>query len=211
MLHSTLKLSNNRSSNLFKKILIFILGLNAFIAVGALTAYTINFGRSKISIDPAKWGVFGDFIGGVLNPIISFASLSVTVWIAVMVNRLTEKTSENEIKAQKLILKLQLKYEVLKEFTLEVDAKYKQWHADVYNLICLKDFDNVISTFFANYGYLFEDVMEYGLTIGEEINNIRSNIVHNHLDLVGAGFNGVFALKQNLLTYLRKSISKDIG
>lgn len=177
----------------------------------ALIAYLINFGRSDISTDPAKWGVFGDYIGGVLNPLISIASLAVTAWIAVIVDRLTKKISENEINAQKLILKSQLKHEVLKEFVLEMDSKYKHWQSDIYNSKYLNDFENSILNFFSNYDYLFKDVVEYGLTISEEINAIRSNIFRKNTDLVETGFNGIFVLKLNLLAYLRKSISNDTG
>ncbi len=54
--------------------------LIAALAVAAvLGAYTINFHLSDISPKAEVWGQFGDYIGGTLNPILSFISLLLIV------------------------------------------------------------------------------------------------------------------------------------
>lgn len=45
-----------------------------FLVIVVVTVYAMNFGSYSLSKDPDEWGVFGDFFGGVLNPI--FASFS---------------------------------------------------------------------------------------------------------------------------------------
>src|SRR5688572_6068176 len=45
------------------------------IACVVFLAYVLNFRHEKISGDPSDWGVFGDYIGGALNPSFAFFSL----------------------------------------------------------------------------------------------------------------------------------------
>ncbi|WP_396587752.1 hypothetical protein [Bermanella sp. R86510] len=45
------------------------------IALVVVTAYILMFWGTPISKDPSYWGAFGDYLGGILNPIIAFASL----------------------------------------------------------------------------------------------------------------------------------------
>ncbi|WP_440985341.1 hypothetical protein ACQHIH_00015 [Xanthomonas sontii] len=44
-----------------------------------LGAYVINFYSAEISKNPESWGQIGDYLGGVLNPILSFISLVLIV------------------------------------------------------------------------------------------------------------------------------------
>lgn len=52
------------------------------VAVGALGSYVVFFAflmEYPLSTDPSIWGAFGDFVGGLLNPVIAFAAF---VWLA---------------------------------------------------------------------------------------------------------------------------------
>lgn len=44
-----------------------------------LGLYFIKFGFYPLSESPQNWGAFGDFLGGILNPILSFAALIVLI------------------------------------------------------------------------------------------------------------------------------------
>lgn len=59
-----------------------VFGVALLIMLSALGAYAYFFwfrlGHS-VSEDPAAWGVFGDFIGGLANPIVSLATLLIVV------------------------------------------------------------------------------------------------------------------------------------
>lgn len=58
-------------------------------------AYTINFHNLSISDDSATWGTFGDFIGGVLNPIFGF----ITIMILLYTMSLQTDELRNSVKA----------------------------------------------------------------------------------------------------------------
>src|SRR5690242_2055719 len=57
--------------------------------------YILNFHSSKFSNDPTSWGVFGDYIGGVLNPIIALASLGVLGYLTHLVSTQTNEQSKS--------------------------------------------------------------------------------------------------------------------
>ncbi|KFF09133.1 hypothetical protein IX38_01040 [Chryseobacterium luteum] len=59
--------------------------------------YVVNFYEYNRSTDPSDWGVFGDYIGGVLNPIISFLTLIITVIIAVNISGLEKRNHDESV------------------------------------------------------------------------------------------------------------------
>jgi hypothetical protein len=72
----------------------------------ALLAYIANFAYfqpAPISAEPSHWGVFGDFLGGILNPVVAVCTL-IGVWTAVKLQREElEKVNETVEKQNKLI------------------------------------------------------------------------------------------------------------
>jgi len=52
----------------------FVLALIVFVAI-SLVPYYLNLSPNGRSYDPENWGQFGDYFGGVLNPIIAFFAL----------------------------------------------------------------------------------------------------------------------------------------
>jgi uncharacterized membrane protein len=79
----------------------------AGIAFVAILSFIINFFGTSLSKDPSDWGVFGDYIGGVLNPIIALITLVVTIQIAIRVNEIEKRnhaeTANNQVKPILLI------------------------------------------------------------------------------------------------------------
>lgn len=63
-----------------------------------LVIFVWKFNHAPISSDPTMWGVFGDYVGGVLNPLLAVITLGVTLYIASVAHRF-EKQREIE-KAQ---------------------------------------------------------------------------------------------------------------
>jgi uncharacterized membrane protein len=61
--------------------------------------YIYDFGGRPRSENPAEWGTFGDFFGGILNPIISMLTLIVTVIIAIELKKIEDKNSDRAISA----------------------------------------------------------------------------------------------------------------
>lgn len=80
--------------NLFKLLLsVFIIAI-LFIAI-VLSVYFYNF-SGNISLKHEEWGAFGDFVGGSLNPALSFLALIallVTLWL---------QSKQTEISVQEL-------------------------------------------------------------------------------------------------------------
>lgn len=64
------------------------------ILVGAFFFYWIYFGGNAPSNNPNDWGPFGDFIGGVTNPIISFFALLSLLLTLVMQSKQLDATRE---------------------------------------------------------------------------------------------------------------------
>lgn len=73
----------------------------AGLLVVVLGAYIMWFSSSKVSYDSGDWGTLGDYFGGLMNPVISFATLMVAyaVW----------KQQREELKATKEALEEQAK------------------------------------------------------------------------------------------------------
>jgi hypothetical protein len=68
------KLDQLTPDRLFKWISVIASTATA-VLLGSFLVYWLYFGNADISKAPADWGPFGDFIGGVTNPIISFFAL----------------------------------------------------------------------------------------------------------------------------------------
>lgn len=71
-----------------KAILLSLLGLLLlFLLVAPILVYWLNFKGYGVSDNPSNWGVFGDYIGGVLNPFIAFLNLGILIYLTVFVSR----------------------------------------------------------------------------------------------------------------------------
>lgn len=56
--------------------------------------YFIEFGQYSRSYEHEAWGQFGDFIGGLLNPIIGIITLGFTMYIAYIANKITKQQTQ---------------------------------------------------------------------------------------------------------------------
>jgi hypothetical protein len=63
------------------------------VAAIALGFYCCNFWGVPLSNDPAVWGQFGDYMGGILNPIIAFGAL---LWVVNSVTVQKQELSETK-------------------------------------------------------------------------------------------------------------------
>lgn len=88
------KLKTMGPNQLFKW-LSWILAFAASITVSIFMFYFINF-NGGLSSEHERWGAFGDFIGGTLNPILSFMALIALLLTIVLQNRQIE-ISSNEL------------------------------------------------------------------------------------------------------------------
>lgn len=75
---SLLVLSHIKNKDYKKLILISTLVLYVMCFTGSL--FVSQFYSSELSYNTEKWGQFGDYLGGVLNPILSFITILLLLW-----------------------------------------------------------------------------------------------------------------------------------
>ena len=78
----TKNINTDSTGEKFQQLFSWLLPAVYFWGGGLLVAFVLNFYRHQISQDPGDWGVLGDYFGGLMNPVISFATLLVAyaVW-----------------------------------------------------------------------------------------------------------------------------------
>jgi len=59
--------------------------------------YVKDFHALPRSTNPADWGTFGDYLAGILNPIISLLTLIVTIVIAINISRIERRNHEETV------------------------------------------------------------------------------------------------------------------
>lgn len=89
---------------LSKKTIIFFSSTILLYIVVIIGFYILNFAKSGISDNPVNWGVFGDYIGGLLNPIISLASLVVLGYLTYFMSKQSNEESKKLFFLQQKIL-----------------------------------------------------------------------------------------------------------
>ena len=82
----------------YSKSLLFLCAIISLIVIFIpIYLYIKNFYDHTISSDPAYWGVFGDYVGGILNPIISLLTLIVTSIIALNISKIEKRNHEETV------------------------------------------------------------------------------------------------------------------
>jgi Putative phage abortive infection protein len=66
-------------------------------AIAIVSFYVYQFGANNISLNPAEWGAFGDYVGGLVNPAAGIATV-ILVFLTLAVQRKELKASLSELK-----------------------------------------------------------------------------------------------------------------
>lgn len=83
------------------KTLIRLLWISTLIALSiVIIPYICKFGALNFSSSPESWGPFGDYVGGLLNPIIGILNLIVLTYLSI--NLVKEDTERNKWTIQEL-------------------------------------------------------------------------------------------------------------
>jgi len=100
------EISSEKSSHHFLvQFVAWVLCVASGIFFGVLSAFVLNFYSSPISRDPAAWGQFGDFVGGAVNPALSFLSLiALCMTIVLQSRQLATSSAELELSRKELEL-----------------------------------------------------------------------------------------------------------
>ena len=92
-----------------KKTAIIIITIGGLLSIIPFIFYFFQFAGENIASDTSVWGVFGDFIGGTINPIIGLANLALLIAISIYVAKFDSHRQFNEYRYQAYI-------ELCKEF-----------------------------------------------------------------------------------------------
>ncbi|MDF2456903.1 MAG: hypothetical protein K0R51_2896 [Cytophagaceae bacterium] len=129
------------------------------IAVVAVPFFlVIRFAGTSFSSSVAEWGQVGDYIGGILNPLVSIASVFFLIYLTLVVKDRDDKSDTNHINTQKLLAINQLRFESVKEIAKVFNTVQL---GGLKNQPTLDEIQNVQETFelFTSMNkYLFEEV-----------------------------------------------------
>jgi len=81
----------------FPNFLLTIAGAVVVAAFFVITVFVWNFHGKSISNSPGDWGTFGDYVGGILNPVVGMATVLLVI-ISIVIQRRELRASLNEMK-----------------------------------------------------------------------------------------------------------------
>lgn len=88
-------------------------------ALIGLNRYWKKFDFGKLSADPAEWGQFGDFIGGIVNPSVGLVTIILLV--------LTLRSQENELREQRNQIALQAEAQDRQTYLQAFEQTFFSW------------------------------------------------------------------------------------
>lgn len=68
--------------------------ITAILIAASVGTYIYNFCGRSVSDNPEQWGQFGDYLGGILNPIISLINLVVLTYISISISRIEDRRNQ---------------------------------------------------------------------------------------------------------------------
>lgn len=79
-------------------------------------SYLINFANHPLSSDPANWGVFGDYIGGTINTMVSIISLII---LGILTHRVGKQSNEENLKTNLLMRRIEV-YDYISKYSTSI-------------------------------------------------------------------------------------------
>lgn len=76
----------------------WIVAIVILAALFVLWMYFNAFSRHKMSVDPGDWGAFGDYVGGLVNPIVGIATVTL-IFLTLILQRKELQASLEEIRS----------------------------------------------------------------------------------------------------------------
>jgi len=108
----------NKDLHSLKNILITVISISLILTI---IIYLYYFNNGKVSTDSKDWGNLGDYISGILNPIIGIFNLIILVYIAIIANNFNSNLHNQSEKVQKGLAKKQIIFEISKSFIIDFE------------------------------------------------------------------------------------------
>lgn len=135
-----------------------------WIAIGCLVVYLIpnliymcNFVGKGMSSNPSDWGVYGDFIGGSINPVLTIVNITALVYLTYTVSHIEENRAQESINVQKIITLNQMRHDMVVEFSKGLDTIFSS-DRNVDALKALHKLRMETYLFWKNSEYYFSDL-----------------------------------------------------
>ena len=140
--------------------IIFVLALSVFVAMFTIGTYYDHFAIQYPKLGTKNdFGLFGDYIGGVLNPLLSFLTVALLIWsIRIQLDELSKSTAaleasqraqENLVEISKQELSLVQEGHVDQQLALKTESKRNQLTENAESII--KKFDELMNEPFFNF------------------------------------------------------------
>lgn len=115
--------------------------------------------NGEISDNTAVWGAFGDYFGGILNPIFAIINIGILIYLTHLVHRIDSNRVKEELEIQKQIAIYGLKHDALKEFNnnlskFQPELVKSDENSELNIILHRNDFYSLIET----YTYLFPSI-----------------------------------------------------
>lgn len=126
-----------------------VIVVGVFLLLIFIGIFIATFSGQPISDKIESWAQFGDYIGGVLNPILALINICVFVILTITIQNITDKNNIESLETSKRIALMSMKHEELKHFKEIMDKNLEQWREDLESIQKIKQ---------VLYGY---NVLEY--------------------------------------------------
>ena len=124
----------NISLNKALKLIYLLIGLSVVSIIIGFGFYIYFMSPNEISSSPESWAQFGSFFSGFINPFLALINICVFVMLTLVIQRASDRQNDENIKNNKAIALINLKYAELSHFKEEMDKKISVWEQDFSNL-----------------------------------------------------------------------------
>lgn len=120
--------------------------------------YLLNFNEG-LSNKTEVWGAFGDYIGGLLNPLFAIINIIILIYLTYLVNKIDANRLNQEFEIQKKIAIYGLKHDALKDFKNNLSKFHLELvKSDENSALNIILFRNEFYTMIEAYTYLFPNI-----------------------------------------------------
>lgn len=121
-------------NKIISKISIAIIVMGFVLVVISIGIFVAKFSGQPISDKIESWAQFGDYIGGILNPILALINICVFVILTITIQNITDKNNKESLETSKRIALMSMKHEELKHFKEIMDKNLEQWDEDLESI-----------------------------------------------------------------------------
>ena len=141
-----------------KKLIVIIICICFAMLLFGMSIYVLNFYDNKLSDEVADWAQFGDYFGGVLNPILSLINICIFIYLTLVVQNISNNNHVQALEMNKKIALMSMKREELNHFKLEMDKVISDWEEDLTNIEKVKKMLYKYNVLEYRMGYLFPNM-----------------------------------------------------